>query len=166
MTSSSPQDLWLALPGAGNGPRDPSQVAFMTSLLGQHEAKINHFDTIRQQNLWFALAAFGALVGFATKVTSVPGIVGLTIALLALMLLFFLMDHRYHRYSQGWQGTRRSVVLAIAAALKDSSSDVRFLRYDVEAERTTRVRGWHSRIYLLLIAGALVGPAAASILGR
>ncbi len=161
MEKAFPADVDVLLRASTDPIRRAEQLTLLTTLLNNCETKISHFDSLRQQNLMIALAIFAGLFGFGVSSKGMAATWLVTGALVTLMTVFWLLDHQHHKYSEGWQGTRRSLTRSFVQTINEPESDIRFLRYDVSAERRTRLLGWQPGLYLLLLLGGAFGPVIA-----
>ncbi len=132
------------------------RVSLMTTLLNSADAKVNHFDSLRQRNLMIALAIFAGLSSFILRTPYDLPALFTSCALIVLMVLFLVLDHRLDRYNRGWQGTRARVVRAMRDVINDPSTDLSFPQYDAGGERFATLKGLKSTIHTLLIAGAIL----------
>lgn len=138
------------------GSSDPAnRLTFMIAILNSVDAKVNHFDGLRQRNLALAMAIFAGLSTFALRAGDRLQATLTALALGILMGLLWVLDHRLDRYNCGWQQTRRGLLNAIQEVLNHPDDEVSFLRYDASGERHASLRGLKSVLHLLLLVGAL-----------
>ena len=148
---------WLTLAGEPENGRNSGRVEVITALLNNAEAKVNHFDNLRQGNLVVAIAIFSGLFGFGIQSdnSTVATLTALTLGVV--MAIFHMLNHRFHKYSEGWQGTARHMARALAMAVSEPHEAVSFFRYRRASEQRAKQRGFHYWLYLLLTVG---GPSA------
>jgi len=74
------------------GSKDPrNRLTLMTALLSSVDAKVNHFDGLRQRNLVLAMAIFAGLSGFSLRADHGLQAVLTALALVILMALFWCL---------------------------------------------------------------------------
>ena len=138
------------------GSKDPgNRLTLMTALLSSVDAKVNHFDGLRQRNLVLAMVIFAGLSGFSLRADHGLEAALTALALGILMALFWALDHKLDRYNCGWQHTRSKTIRALQAVVNQPEEDVSFPRYDASAERHASIRGLKSMLHGLLLAGAV-----------
>jgi hypothetical protein len=137
---------------ANNQPR----IDFLTVMLNNAEAKMNHIDGLRQRNMSIAAIIFGGMFSFAFQST-VSTFRPLSLAALTLiMFVFTLLDRRLHRFHHGWRETRGHFVEAIRDVINDPNNDITVQRYYQEGEEEAEWGTLRPILYYLLVVAAIV----------
>lgn len=134
------------------------RIDLIKTLLNNAESKINHFDSLRQNNLTFALTAFAVLFNYSLlSNANIITAIGSPLILLILMLIFWLLDYRFNKYSEGWQFTRFKLIDNYQFLLHNPNENLKFNRYEKSAEEViTPFTGLKSMLHFLLFLGSII----------
>jgi hypothetical protein len=148
--------LKISLKGTARGVVNQTRIDFLTTMLNNAEAKMNHIDGLRQRNMNIAAIIFAAMYSFGLH----P--LGLAIrplsfgALMLIMVVFSLLDRRLHKFQHGWRKTRRHFVETLRDVINQPNDDVSFQRYYEEGEKESERFALQPVLYYMLTIAAAV----------
>jgi hypothetical protein len=148
--------LEIPLKGSTKGVANQERIGFLSTMLNNTEAKMNHIDGLRQTNMNIAAIIFAGMFSFGFQ-SSVRAFRPFSLAALALvMLVFTLLDRRLHRYQHGWRKTRRHFVEALRDVINNPNDDVTVQRYYQDGEKEAERFALQPVLYYMLTLAAAV----------
>ncbi len=138
------------------------KIVFIQKLYDWANDKINHFDRLRQQLLYFAFAIFSGLLAFVIQSDNVLAQMIACLGVSGLMVAFRQMDHRYHTFTHGFIASMFVFGQAIAYLLDNPIKDVQFYLYYTEGEKTVKWWSLQTKIYFSL---AIITILLAAVIG-
>lgn len=146
----------VILDGSTDPARNGQRISVLTAALNMSEAKVNHFDSLRQNQMAIALVIFAGLFGFGVKGSNprneMRGL-ATSLALVVLMAVVCALDRRFHRLGHGWRGTKKYVLLALAQATNEPESRISFQLYRASSQRHAKWFSLQPLLYYLLTLG-------------
>ena len=144
----------IPLKGITHGAANQTRIDFLTNMLNNSEAKMNHIDGLRQRNMNIAAIIFAAMCTFAFQSSGRAFRPLSFIALVLIMVVFSLLDRRLHRFQHGWRKTRLRFVEALRYVINDPNCDVTVQRYYEEGEREAEPFALQPVLYYILTLAA------------
>jgi hypothetical protein len=133
--------------------RNAQRISVLTLALNLAEAKVNHFDSLRQNQMTIAILIFAGLFGFGLKATDRMSSMATSIALVVLMAIICALDRRLHKLGHGWRSTGKHLLIQIGQAVNNPNSQITFERYRASSEAQAEWFSLQPVLYYLLILG-------------